>query len=831
MAHLRAIVILALVSALATLCYLSIWSNLGYDKKVDTVFNNLNKAANRFRPNHQEQHPPEQSQTPPAPQQPTQEQPAPTTQQSIFSKHNARLAALNTKAFVTFCSSKLADREAGLSTVLDADDTAFTSYAQWIDHIKTKNSHRTTAEEQQQQRRPVFMERPLKDWIINLTSIIGPCDRLVYSSAHCINYLTKEHEYLVPATPEQKATTAKAPIMHFHIFWRGPISDKLSLSAHSFIFTQPLQRAHLNLWIDSADLPNGEPEDYTQNEFSAPLVSEPLSKYITIHAWDQEAELAHAYPEDINQDGTETEWKKLEQSLQASKPVKPVALSDEARFLILNRNGGIYLDADVLLLKDMSPLFDSGLEFAYEWSMTRMYNTAILRLYKESTVARRILDGARNREMGILKKKLEQLEQQREGTEEQQKGYNQMAKRGEMRPEEIYHPARLRQYLRPQDSRIQGNGLIMMPVAVFDPLWLRVDRAEAKGFTDSEKMLVDLRSFPEAFSVEDAVCPFPQQQQQQAPHFTAGPEVFFQGAFAYHWHNNWATPIDAKSWMGQMRQGYEDFNDRTFVIIDPANNKFRTMRELPLMTLIEPKIVGDQLEITAASKSVRVPLNPSHASLETREVTVWKEVMKAADMGDEVAELLTEYLGVPSRLVHKASDDVRPVVEHAPGVAELGFQPETAFADNFPILCLSEESVKDINTHLETPVTALNFRPNLVISGVSQPFEEDTWCTVDINGITYYFTCRCTRCDMPNVDPVTGVKDKLQPQKTLQKVRRVDKGKAAKFYACVGINVVPNTVSGVIRAGDVLDIKEVFQGERMRTGQPGWATSAVEVSA
>ncbi|KAG0076245.1 hypothetical protein BGZ93_002827 [Podila epicladia] len=272
-------------------------------------------------------------------------------------------------------------------------------------------------------------------------------------------------------------------------------------------------------------------------------------------------------------------------------------------------------------------------------------------------------------------------------------------------------------------------------------------------------------------------------------------------------------------------------NDRVFLIIDPANNKFRTMRELPSMTLIEPKIVGDQLEITAAGKSVKVPLNPNHANLETREVTVWKDTLKAADMGDEVAQLITDYLGVPCRLVHKANDDVRAVVEHAPGVAELGFQPETAFADNFPILCLSEESVKDINTHLENPVTALNFRPNLVVSGVSQPFEEDTWCTVDIAGITYYFTCRCTRCDMPNVDPVTGVKDKLQPQKTLQKVRRVDKGKAAKFYACVGINVVPNTISGVIHAGDVLNVKEIFQGERMRTGQPGWSTSEIKVGA
>ncbi|KAF9343716.1 hypothetical protein BGX26_005323 [Mortierella sp. AD094] len=272
-------------------------------------------------------------------------------------------------------------------------------------------------------------------------------------------------------------------------------------------------------------------------------------------------------------------------------------------------------------------------------------------------------------------------------------------------------------------------------------------------------------------------------------------------------------------------------NDRVFLVIDPETNKQRTMRELPAMTLVEPKIVGDDLVITAGGKTLTVPLAPEISKYEIRTVTVWKNSLETADLGDEAAKFFSDYLGVPSRLVYKSPNHVRPVVEHAPGVNEIGFQPETAFADNYPILCLSEESINDINTHLEKPVTALNFRPNFVVSGVTKPWEEDTWCTADIRGVTYYFTCRCTRCDMPNIDPVTGVKDKLQPQKTLQSIRRVDKGKRAKFNACVGINVVPNAHSGLVRAGDVLEVKEVFQGERKRTGDAFWSTKEVEVGA
>ncbi|KAF9431027.1 hypothetical protein BGZ94_000026 [Podila epigama] len=552
MPQLKAVIILAIFSGIATLCYLSLWSNLDYDSD-DSVFNNLRKVANRYRPIDDQGQP-----TPLQQQQQQQEQQSGPT----ISQHNARLAAQNNKAFVSFCSGLEADREAATAVVLnDSPDTAFTSYAQWIQHIDAKNSRQQPQEQTQEQGQDVglpqnqsseqekpllYLERPLENWVVNLTATSEPCNRLIHSSAHCLEYLTREHKYLVPATPqlkEQKSTT-----MDFHIFWRGPISDKLSLSAHAFLFTQPLQRSHLHLWIDSADLPNGEPEDYTQNPFSAPLVSPPLNKHISIHAWDQEAELAYAYPGQGTTD-EDKELREMEQKLQQSKPVKPVALSDEARFLILNRNGGMYLDADVLLLKDMSPFYDSGLEFAYEWSMTRMYNTAILRLYKQSTVARRILDGARARETVILKKKLELLKQQigqQEASKhehQQLRRRQQLEKRGEMRPEEIYHPARLRKYLRPQDAKIEGNGLIMMPPAFFDPLWLRVDHAEAKDNTDPEKMLEDLKSFPDAFSVESS----------------AGPEVFFQGAYAYHWHNNWATPIEPQSWMGHMQQAYHDF--------------------------------------------------------------------------------------------------------------------------------------------------------------------------------------------------------------------------------------------------------------------------------
>ncbi|KAF9935193.1 Ca(2+)-dependent cysteine protease [Linnemannia zychae] len=704
---------------------------------------------------------------------------------ALISTSNARVAALNLRAFAKFCHSKEAQER--FSAAINAADVRpemdFTYYEEWLEYIYNKNtgleqeemttpisiaantgaqdidssdlllslsdeqehdasiSANPPSRKQRLQQRPLFMERPLRGWIINYTSILEPCNRTIHTSAHCLDYLTKEHLYLVPSRearslpnrpfrrPYQieksedgdtgtntesdtdkvaidefqqetgsgsdgRAVTTtitkttiivdkeeideepEAEMMNFHIFWQGVITDKLSLSAHSFLFSQPLDRARLHLWIDSSNLPGGVAEDYLQNPYAKDLVTEPLNRYIKLHVWDQEAQREFAYPppplplenDDSDQLLDEEESEHMD-NLSYNTPITPpVALSDEARFLILNRYGGMYLDADVLLLRDMSPFYDSGMEFAYEWSNTQMYNTAILRLNKGSSVARRILDGAIAREKEIQEKKL--LKEMRNsntkvkatkdgsastnplqlknisvdnnlqdkkrlrggkprygvkidthiaaptlvsstlstpatvavdaslvndltthdsddddtlGTSDGDslfdvpmnrfsKAYHrhhhhrrQLNKREEMRPDEIYHPARLRGYLRPQDNALENNGLVMMPVAVFDPLWLRIDSAESKiGMkTDQESTVEDLHTFPDAFSSSsNSVCPQQDLQLEEGEErvdFTAGPEVFMMGAYAYHWHNNWLTPIGEQSWMGLMKDAYDQF--------------------------------------------------------------------------------------------------------------------------------------------------------------------------------------------------------------------------------------------------------------------------------
>ena len=59
-----------------------------------------------------------------------------------------------------------------------------------------------------------------------------------------------------------------------------------------------------------------------------------------------------------------------------------ISLSDLVRFVVLDAYGGIYTDGDVIYLKDMYLLWEHN--FAYRWSYTQNYNTAVLGVNKRS---------------------------------------------------------------------------------------------------------------------------------------------------------------------------------------------------------------------------------------------------------------------------------------------------------------------------------------------------------------------------------------------------------------------------------------------------------------
>ncbi|WP_437689742.1 MOSC domain-containing protein [Sorangium sp. So ce176] len=236
--------------------------------------------------------------------------------------------------------------------------------------------------------------------------------------------------------------------------------------------------------------------------------------------------------------------------------------------------------------------------------------------------------------------------------------------------------------------------------------------------------------------------------------------------------------------------------DRRFMIIDP-DGKPLTQRPLPRMALIETQLSPGSLTLRTDG---RAPLSVPRAAQGARLLTVevWSSTgLQAEDCGDEAAAWLSEALEHPARLVRIGEAFRRPVLR--PSVA----RPEdvVTFADEFPLLVISEASLADLNAHLEeggaAPVPMDRFRPNLVVRGCAA-FDEDRWGRVRIGDVVLRAGGPCARCVVTTTDQLTAERG-LEPLRTLATYRRDPQKRGDLNF---GQNYIHETKSGALRVGD-----------------------------
>lgn len=279
----------------------------------------------------------------------------------------------------------------------------------------------------------------------------------------------------------------------FHMFWTGPFTDKPYLALLSFLFTQNL-RLHLHedepdasvcrpqfwLWINpgpAAAIPNPNAlhdmfEQLKSNPWASPFLHPRFKDVIKFKMWNTTEQL-DGIPE------IKDEWRVLKDTLfnsgghiisvhhdddSASETMTTssdsgaagnddeilkrlgsksadsydrlsVILSDMARFVLCHRFGGVYLDADTILLRDWEELWGWKGAFAYRWSRLEKYNTAVLRMNKGSALGTFLFRTA-------LKNGLD------------------------------FHPMTVSRYTK--DAYLEGL-LLRLPDALFDSAWLNTE--------------------------------------------------------------------------------------------------------------------------------------------------------------------------------------------------------------------------------------------------------------------------------------------------------------------------------------------------------------------
>ena len=165
-------------------------------------------------------------------------------------------------------------------------------------------------------------------------------------------------------------------------------------------------------------------------------------------------------------------------------------------------------------------------------------------------------------------------------------------------------------------------------------------------------------------------------------------------------------------------------HDRRFMALD-AHGTFITQREHPRMALVETAIDEDHLLLSIHGSSARamVPLDDQAlAHRPRRHATVWKDEVIAIDVGGEGAELLSDHLRQHCSLVFMPPDTIRQVDrDYARDGDQVGF------ADGYPVLIASLDSLADLNTRLPNHIGAVGidrFRANIVVSGAAPWAEE-----------------------------------------------------------------------------------------------------------
>nr|WP_167217421.1 MOSC N-terminal beta barrel domain-containing protein [Kribbella shirazensis] len=239
-------------------------------------------------------------------------------------------------------------------------------------------------------------------------------------------------------------------------------------------------------------------------------------------------------------------------------------------------------------------------------------------------------------------------------------------------------------------------------------------------------------------------------------------------------------------------------NDRLFMLVEP-DGTFLSQRKLPAMATLRASLSGDGLRLSA----------PGAPALEAdirydgkrRDVSLFGKWFGQGVAQDPAVDAwFTDRLGTPAALVRVTPEHERPGWGAHRGL--------TGFGDAHALMITSQASLDELNArileHGGDAIPMNRFRPNLVISGWTEPHTEDKVLRMTAGAVEIGYSARGIRCAVPTVDQATGAKSGPEPTRTLATYRREPAYGGGVSFGIKAAVLAP----GTLRVGDEITVHE-----------------------
>lgn len=193
---------------------------------------------------------------------------------------------------------------------------------------------------------------------------------------------------------------------------------------------------------------------------------------------------------------------------------------------------------------------------------------------------------------------------------------------------------------------------------------------------------------------------------------------------------------------------YEGLFDRGFIV--SRNDKQATARSYPNMVLIQPKVEGNKLILSAPERSDFVlDLDELRKQPARSKVECWYSKVIGIDAGDKVADWLSEFIvgkpGVFRLVFYPHTYSTKGVGKSDRKYKAYRNEDAGSYHDKTSYMLINQGSIDKLNSQLDHVVKPLQFRPNLVVNGPGA-YAEDNWKWVRVGeNVIFRVLKPCTR--------------------------------------------------------------------------------------